>query len=166
MYSKCGYCYTDMKTFIPQVVCVALVAIWFSHNKLSTQSALGFTLEEKKAIIEERKKLVHDIGCLSLILKHSLQANFLAQYRDIARFLKTQDNLFILSKGTALFVSDFVAQKFNQIALIHAEAYSSAEFRHGPLSMIEESEQTAGKPKSQSITNPYFCPFSDLPGAR
>lgn len=27
--------------------------------------------------------------------------------------------------------------------MLHAEAYSSAEFRHGPLSMIDESEKTA-----------------------
>jgi len=27
--------------------------------------------------------------------------------------------------------------------LIHAEAYSSAEFRHGPLSMLDEDEKTA-----------------------
>ena len=51
----------------------------------------------------------------------------------------------MLAKGTGLFVSEFVAQKFNQLALLHAEAYSSAEFRHGPLSMIDESEKTASK---------------------
>lgn len=113
MYSKCGYCYTDLKTFIPQVVCLSLVAIWFSHNKFTAQAAVGFTHEERKALLEERKRLVQDIGCLSLILKHSLQASFLAQYQEVASFLKTQDNLFILSKGTGLFVSDFVAQKFN-----------------------------------------------------
>jgi glucosamine 6-phosphate synthetase-like amidotransferase/phosphosugar isomerase protein len=53
--------------------------------------------------------------------------------------------LFILSKGAGVYVSDFCAQKFSQIALIHAESYSSAEFRHGPLSMLDEDEKTAGK---------------------
>jgi glucosamine 6-phosphate synthetase-like amidotransferase/phosphosugar isomerase protein len=51
----------------------------------------------------------------------------------------------LLAKGTALFVADFIAQKFCQIASIHAEAYPSAEFRHGPLSMLDETEKTAGK---------------------
>jgi len=40
-------------------------------------------------------------------------------------------------------VADFIAQKFNQIACIHAEAYPSAEFRHGPLSMLDEEQRTA-----------------------
>ena len=31
------------------------------------------------------------------------------------------------------------------MAGIHAEAYPSAEFRHGPLSMIDEKEKTPGK---------------------
>lgn len=62
---------------------------------------------------------------------------------NIAQFLKNQDNLFILSKGVACTVADFVAQKFVQVAGIHAEAYSSAEFRHGPLSMLDEEEKTA-----------------------
>lgn len=51
--------------------------------------------------------------------------------------------MFILSKGAGVYVSDFCAQKFSQIALIHAESYSSAEFRHGPLSMLDEDEKTA-----------------------
>jgi glucosamine 6-phosphate synthetase-like amidotransferase/phosphosugar isomerase protein len=42
-------------------------------------------------------------------------------------------------------VADFAGQKFCQIANIHAEAYPSAEFRHGPLSMLDEDEKTAGK---------------------
>jgi glucosamine--fructose-6-phosphate aminotransferase (isomerizing) len=51
--------------------------------------------------------------------------------------------LFILSKGAGCYVSDFCAEKFTQISTIHAEAYSSAEFRHGPLSMLDEDEKTA-----------------------
>ncbi len=39
-------------------------------------------------------------------------------------------------------VSDFMAEKFTQCTGIHAEAYPSGEFRHGPLSMIDESEKT------------------------
>ena len=35
-----------------------------------------------------------------------------------------------------------MASKFTQVVTIHAEAYPSGEFRHGPLSMIDEAEQT------------------------
>jgi fructoselysine-6-P-deglycase FrlB-like protein len=32
-YMKSGYCYCDIKSFIPQVVSMALVALWFSDHK-------------------------------------------------------------------------------------------------------------------------------------
>lgn len=60
-------------------------------------------------------------------------------------FLKEKNNLFILGKGVGLLAGSYVSAKFLQISGIHAEAYSSAEFRHGPLSMIDEVEKTPGK---------------------
>lgn len=61
----------------------------------------------------------------------------------MAQIFKNQDDIFLLAKGTGSLVADFVAQKFNQIACIHAEAYPSAEFRHGPLAMLDEEAKTA-----------------------
>lgn len=50
---------------------------------------------------------------MSLRCKHTLQQSFIEQYKQIAQFLKKQDNIFILSKGTGLFVSEYAAYKFN-----------------------------------------------------
>lgn len=61
----------------------------------------------------------------------------------MAKFFKTQKEIFLLAKGTGYIVSEFAAFKFNQIACVHAEAYSSAEFRHGPLAMLDEEAHTA-----------------------
>lgn len=33
LYQKTGYCYSCTKSFIPQIVCCILVALWFSDNK-------------------------------------------------------------------------------------------------------------------------------------
>ena len=30
---KAGYCYCDIKSYVPMVACMALVALWFSDNK-------------------------------------------------------------------------------------------------------------------------------------
>jgi fructoselysine-6-P-deglycase FrlB-like protein len=38
-----------------------------------------------------------------------------------------------------------MAEKFTQVTAMHGEAYPSGEFRHGPLSMIDEVERTPGK---------------------
>lgn len=35
-------------------------------------------------------------------------------------------------------VCNYIAQKFMMIAGIHAAAYPSGEFRHGPLAMIDD----------------------------
>ena len=31
LYQKSGHCYSDIKVFVPQVICMAMVAIWFSN---------------------------------------------------------------------------------------------------------------------------------------
>lgn len=56
--------------------------------------------------------------------------------------MKNAIDIFMLSKGPGVMVNDFAAFKFNQVAQIHAESYSSAEFRHGPLAMIDEATKT------------------------
>jgi len=33
MYTKLGFCYSDFKAFVPQVISMALAAIWFSDAK-------------------------------------------------------------------------------------------------------------------------------------
>lgn len=110
LYQKTGHCYSDIKSFIPQIVAVILAALWFSDNK---QQQNLTDLETKKHTTEIRKQLISDIGYLSLRLKHTLQQSFIAQYKEIAQFLKKQDNIFLLSKGTGSIVSEFVAYKFN-----------------------------------------------------
>lgn len=33
MYMKAGYCHSDIKSFMVQVICLSLVALWFSRAK-------------------------------------------------------------------------------------------------------------------------------------
>lgn len=33
LYMKSGYCYCDIKSFVPMIVCMTLVALWFSDHK-------------------------------------------------------------------------------------------------------------------------------------
>jgi len=75
-------------------------------------------------------------------LKHTLTDSMIPKYQEVADFLKGHENLFILAKGTGVYVANYMAEKFTQVTTIHAEAYPSGEFRHGPLSMIDETEKT------------------------
>ena len=82
---------------------------------------------------------------LSLRIKHSLTEPFKVKYKEVAALLRDQENLFILAKGTGFYVANYMAEKFTQVTAMHGEAYPSGEFRHGPLSMIDEVERTPGK---------------------
>ena len=79
---------------------------------------------------------------LNIRLKQALNDSLLSKYKEVASFLKNHENLFILAKGTGNFVANYMSEKFTQVTTIHAEAYPSGEFRHGPLSMIDEQEKT------------------------
>ncbi len=80
----------------------------------------------------------------------------LKSYREVASFLKDHENLFILAKGTGYLVANYMSEKFTQVTTLHAEAYPSGEFRHGPLSMIDEAEKTPG------IENHFNISYSSL----
>lgn len=132
-YMKSGFCYSDVKCFIPMVVSMALIAIWFSDK---TSNYLD------KESMEKRKQLISSIEDLPRRIHYNLGENDLKIYKKIAETLKNQTDIFILAKGTGFFAANYTAQKFLQISGIHAEAYPSGEFRHGPLSMIDEKAQT------------------------
>ena len=72
LYQKSGHCYSDIKCFIPQVICLAMVALWFSDKKQGMMS-----MNDKQKVIESRKDLVQDIGYMSLRLKQTLQPSFI-----------------------------------------------------------------------------------------
>ena len=66
-----------------------------------------------------------------------------------------------MAKGTGFYAAQYMAEKFTQVTTIHAEAYPSGEFRHGPLSMIDEDEKTPGKPIIPNISIVIFIVLND-----
>jgi len=62
MYMKSGFCYSDVKSFIPEVISMALVALWFSFNK---HTNLNKEIKQKR------------IGLISEILALPDRFNFL-----------------------------------------------------------------------------------------
>jgi glucosamine--fructose-6-phosphate aminotransferase (isomerizing) len=51
--------------------------------------------------------------------------------------LSTQSSAFMLARGYGFPVAQEAALKFKETADIHAEAYSSAEFQHGPMALAK-----------------------------
>jgi len=52
---KSGFCYSDVKSFIPEVISMALVALWFSFNKHANSN---------KEIKQKRVNLIKEIIAL------------------------------------------------------------------------------------------------------
>lgn len=63
MYTKFGFCYSDLKAFVPQVISLALVALWFSAAK---------TTKADKEVLKQRQDLVKDISGITHRLKSTL----------------------------------------------------------------------------------------------
>jgi glucosamine--fructose-6-phosphate aminotransferase (isomerizing) len=51
--------------------------------------------------------------------------------------LETANNFFVVGRGVGLAVAQESALKFKEVAGLHAEAYSSAEVRHGPMAIVK-----------------------------
>ena len=103
MYTKFGFCYSDFKAFVPQVISMALVALWFSDAK---------TTALEKDIKKKRQILIRDIAGISSRIQHTLRGDYIDNYKKIAEFLKEQNNLFILGKGVGLLAATYVSAKF------------------------------------------------------
>ena len=52
--------------------------------------------------------------------------------------LKNAHNFFVVSRGLGLGIAQEAALKFKETSGLHAEAYSSAEVRHGPMALIKK----------------------------
>ncbi len=59
-------------------------------------------------------------------------------WQPLAERLAHENSLLILGRGTSLAIANEAALKFKEVCQIHAEAYSSAEVLHGPVSIVGE----------------------------
>lgn len=99
MYMKSGFCYSDVKSFLPQVISLALVSIWFSDLK---------ALKTNNEIRQKRAQLIKDIEKLPGQLQFVLGENS-ALLEKVAERLRDQKNLFILGKGAGHIVGNYIA---------------------------------------------------------
>ena len=78
---KSGFCYSDVKCFIPQILAMALVSIWFSDKKSTVLD---------KEIKQRRKAMIRDIEMLPERINMTLTDEYIVIYKQIAEVLKTQ----------------------------------------------------------------------------
>jgi glucosamine--fructose-6-phosphate aminotransferase (isomerizing) len=71
-------------------------------------------------------------------LPQALQTAVDAEPQLTAELLDGVKNLVVLGRGLGYAVSKEIALKMKEVCSIHAEAFSSAEFLHGPVTLVEK----------------------------
>ncbi len=69
-------------------------------------------------------------------LPDALRAAWRADWSSLTEGLAGAHNLFVLGRGLGLAPAQEAALKFKETCGLHAEAYSSAEVKHGPMALV------------------------------
>lgn len=77
-------------------------------------------------------------------LPADLQAAFAQDWSAGIGLLSERLNLFVIGRGYGLAVAQEAALKLKETCGLHAEAYSSAEVRHGPMRIVEHGFPVLG----------------------
>ncbi len=71
-----------------------------------------------------------------IVLPDQLEAAWNLDWQAAIDALKGANNFFVIGRGVGLGIAQEAALKFKEAAGLHAEAYSAAEVRHGPMAIV------------------------------
>ena len=111
------------KAFTSQVIILSMIAIFFAqiHNINRTK----------------RERYIKSLRSLPSDIKNVIDKN-IEICKEVASYLITQHDMFILGKGSMLSVAHEGALKTKEIGYIHSEAYGGNVLRHGSYAIIED----------------------------
>ena len=112
------------KAFTSQVVCLSLMAIWFSQLHGVNEHL--------------RTRTISDLQNLSNDFKNTIE-NVEPIVNTISTSLTETKNLFILGKGTDECIAKEGSLKVKEISYVHAEGYSASSLKHGPFALLDET---------------------------
>ena len=119
------------KAFICQAVAAWLITAWFAEHKHPNKLTL------------ERIELLENLKVLWMKAQETINETKF-EMEEVAKSLNNMNYWAILGKGLCEPIAKEAALKIKEITYLHAEGYSSGEFKHGPLALIEENKKTAG----------------------
>ena len=94
---------------------------------LSASVSLCLSLHPRPEIQNALEHLADDL--------HKAQAT---NWDQVVNRLKRTDHMVVVGRGLGLALAQEAALKLKETCQIHAEAFSSAEFKHGPQSLVEK----------------------------
>jgi glutamine---fructose-6-phosphate transaminase (isomerizing) len=99
-----------------------------------------------------------DISCACDRLPGRLIQAADMDWSEALPLLASADSLLVIGRGPTLAIAREAALKLKETCLLHAEAFSSAEFRHGPISLVSSAYPIL----VLAPTDESACGFSDL----
>ncbi len=83
------------------------------------------------------RQLIDDVELLPEKIRQILQMR--DQFQEAARRFLTSENFYFMGRGYSFPVAMEGALKLKEIAYVHAEGYSAAEMKHGPIALINNT---------------------------
>jgi glucosamine--fructose-6-phosphate aminotransferase (isomerizing) len=112
------------KAFTSQVVCLSLMAIWFSQLHGVNEQL--------------RTRTISDLQNLSNDFKNTIE-NVEPVVKTMIPKLMNAKNMFVLGKGSDECIAKEGSLKIKEISYIHAEGYSASSLKHGPFALLDET---------------------------
>ncbi|KAL7439666.1 hypothetical protein ACHAXM_007550 [Skeletonema potamos] len=133
VYTNAGpeYAFPSTKSFTGQVVCLALMSMWFRQTK---GKEFGLTGTDQ-SLAESLQRLPITFGMLMRTQSVCKKA---------AKKLLNKEHCFVLGKGFGEPIAMEGALKLKEIGYLHAEGYSGGALKHGPFAMIEDENGKEG----------------------
>ena len=111
------------KSFTSQVLCLSLVAVWFSQ------------IQDEN--VSMRRAVIHSLRNLSNDYADTLEMCCASVKSFVPSFLSYQ-HVFLLGKGADASLAHEAALKIKEITYTHAEGHSSGSLKHGPFALLDE----------------------------
>jgi len=118
------------KTFTAQVLTMLMLALYIRQKKKNADSS-GY--DDVIKSIKSLPKKVYD-------MLHSKK--FRSQVKEAAKLLADKQSCIFIGRGYNYSIAQEGALKMKELSYIHAEGYSGAELKHGPLALISEDVPT------------------------
>jgi len=112
------------KAFTSQVICLSLVALWFSNLHDVSK--------------EKRIQMIHDLKQLSRDIQTTLN-NCNTKIVELAKKINMYNHLFLIGKGSDECVAKEGSLKIKEVSYIHSESYSSSSLKHGPFALLDKN---------------------------
>ena len=113
------------KAFTSQVVCLSMVAVWFSQIHEINEHL--------------RIRVLSDLQNLSNDIRNTL-TNVDGPVRNLSQTtFRETTNMFILGKGSDECIAKEGSLKVKEISYIHCEGYSASSLKHGPFALLDEN---------------------------